>query len=205
MGKKPKQITLDLIVKLTMEEKATMAEQLTERINRKDHLEDAKKVASKRYSAQIEETIAEINDLSTKIRSGEELRPVSCEIRYDDPVDGQKSTYRLDTGARISSELMTESEMQEDLFPEDEEGETADGDAEGEDTAAVSEVPEKNADEMLSEHRSGLSGGDADQERQSAGTVSRKRKRKVDGGFGIGSGGGPENRVRMGTERDHRL
>ena len=126
MGK-TKQITKDLVVKLTSEEKAELADQLTERISRKDYLEDAKRVMAKKYAAQIEETVAEINDISMKIRSGEELRPVACEIRYDDPVPGYKTTYRIDTGAKIGSELMTEADLQGELFPED--GEEADGEA----------------------------------------------------------------------------
>lgn len=115
----PKSLTKELVCKLTPEEKADVADQLTERIGRKDWLEDAKKVAAKKYAAQIEEVVAEINDLSNKIRAGEELRAVKCEIRYDDPLPGHKSTYRLDTGARIASELMSEDELQQELFPDE--------------------------------------------------------------------------------------
>lgn len=119
--RKPKSLTKELVCKLTPEEKADIADQLTERIGRKDWLEDAKKVAAKKYAAQIEEVVAEINDLSNKIRAGEELRSVKCEIRYDDPLPGHKSTYRLDTGARIASELMSEDELQGELFPGEDE------------------------------------------------------------------------------------
>ena len=126
----PKSLTKELVCKLTPEEKADVADQLTERIGRKDWLEDAKKVAAKKYAAQIEEVVAEINELSNKIRAGEELRAVKCEIRYDDPLPGHKSTYRLDTGARIASELMSEDELQQELFPEGEEKPAVDAVAE---------------------------------------------------------------------------
>lgn len=148
MGK-TKNTTKDLIVKLTSEEKAELANQLTERISRKDWLEDAKKVVMKKYAAQIEETVAEINDLSSKIRAGEELRPVKCEIRFDDPVPGHKSTYRLDTGAKVSSELMTDSEMQDDLFPEEE---TENGETEEKpDETETEDIAEENAESETTE------------------------------------------------------
>ena len=153
MGK-TKQITKDLVVKLTSEEKAELADQLTERISRKDYLEDAKRVMAKKYAAQIEETVAEINDISMKIRSGEELRPVACEIRYDDPVPGYKTTYRLDTDAKIGSELMTEADLQGELFPEDgeqeDDGEAPETDAEGA-PDADDEAPDAEADEPKAE------------------------------------------------------
>lgn len=118
--RKPKQVMKDLVCKLTPEEKVGLAEQLTERINRRAYLEDAKKAATKKYSAQIEETVVEINDLSNKIRAGEELRPTPCEIRFDDPAPGYKTMYRLDTGMKISTELMTDADLQGELFPEEE-------------------------------------------------------------------------------------
>lgn len=128
--RKPKSLTKELVCKLTPEEKADIADQLTERIGRKDWLEDAKKVAAKKYAAQIEEVVAEINDLSNKIRAGEELRPVKCELRYDDPVPGHKTTYRLDTGAKICSEIMSDDELQGELFPgEDEAAEAPEAEA----------------------------------------------------------------------------
>lgn len=141
MGTTSKKITKDLVVKLTPEEKSDLADQLTQQINRKSWLEDAKKVATKKYAAQIEETVAEINEISDKIRAGEELRKVECEIRFDDPIQGYKTTYRLDTGAKISSEMMTPEDLQGELFPEDQEeaenteaeateSETADGENE---------------------------------------------------------------------------
>lgn len=132
-----KSILKSLVVKLTAIEKAELAGQLADRIRQKEWLEDAKKVATKRYAAQIEETIADINDLSNKIRAGEELRQVKCEVIFDDPAPGHKSTYRLDTMEKIATELMTDDELQGELFPEEEK---ADGEksetAEGE-TAAT--------------------------------------------------------------------
>ncbi|MBQ9502876.1 MAG: hypothetical protein IJU70_12015 [Lentisphaeria bacterium] len=118
--KSPKKFKKDLFVKLTPEEKAELAEKLTERIDHKDCLEDAKRASQKRYAAQIEEAVAEINELSIKIRSGAEMRLVDCETRYNDPQEGFKTTYRLDTGAKVNSELMTDADMQEELFPAEE-------------------------------------------------------------------------------------
>lgn len=147
-AKKPatKTIKKDLVVKLTAIEKAELAGRLADRIRQKEWLEDAKKVASKRYAAQIEETIADINDLSNKIRAGEELRSIKCEVRYDDPVPGHKSTYRLDTMEKIASELMTDEELQGDLFPEEEnaDGEPADtpNNADGKTTEPEAADPE---------------------------------------------------------------
>ena len=142
-----KTITKDLVVKLTPDEKAELADQLSERIGRNDWPEDAKKVATKKYAAQIEETVAEINDLSNKIRSGEELRPVKCEIRFDDPIPGYKTTYRLDTGKKVSSELMSASDMQPDLIPneddEDDESAEAETEAENAETATENEASQE--------------------------------------------------------------
>jgi hypothetical protein len=152
-----KSILKSLVVKLDAIEKAELAGQLADRIRQKEWLEDAKKVATKRYAAQIEETIADINDLSNKIRAGEELRQIKCEVIFDDPAPGYKSTYRLDTMEKIATELMTDDELQGELFPEDgnakPEGELAatgngDGDApkteaeDGADAAPETEQPE---------------------------------------------------------------
>ena len=140
-----------LVVKLTAIEKAELAGQLADRIRQKEWLEDAKKVATKRYAAQIEETIADINDLSNKIRAGEELRQIKCEVIFDDPAPGHKSTYRLDTMEKIATELMTDDELQGELFPEEEKAdgekneaaatETGDG-APATDAEAGAEQPE---------------------------------------------------------------
>ena len=141
--RKPKQIMKDLVCKLTPEEKVALAEQLTERINRRGYLEDAKKAATKKYAAQIEETVVEITDLSNTIRAGEELRPTACEIRFDDPAPGYKTTYRLDTGAKINTELMTDADLQGELFPEEEEENPEAPDAVPATDAAPSEVETK--------------------------------------------------------------
>lgn len=109
-------IKKELPVKLTAEEKGILADKLTEQIANQKKFEYQKKAVTKEYAARIEECISEINELSVTIRAGVELRMVECEVILNDPRDGLKTTYRLDTMELVDSVPMSLADMQMDMF-----------------------------------------------------------------------------------------
>lgn len=123
--KSSQKLQKELVCRLTTEEKSEFGRQLADLTQRKERLEDAKKSTASRYKAEIDACQTDINELSGKITLGTELRVVDCEIRFDDPRPGIKTTYRLDTGEVITSSNMTSEDLQGDLFDE-----TASSDAE---------------------------------------------------------------------------
>ena len=80
-----------------------------------DELEDAKKSVTSDFSSKLNSSRANISKLSNNINNGYEYRDIECEIRLNEPADGQKTIVRKDTGEIVRVEDMTEREMQEEL------------------------------------------------------------------------------------------
>jgi hypothetical protein len=87
-----------------------------------DELEDAKKSVTSEFSSKINSSRAIISKLSNNINNGYEYKDVECEIRLNEPRDGQKTTVRKDTGEIVRIEDMNERELQEELELKDAEG-----------------------------------------------------------------------------------
>lgn len=67
------------------------------------------------YKFRITNLETERERLDEKIESGFEMRPVDCEITFDDPVRGQKTTRRLDTNEVVAVEQMSPLDREREL------------------------------------------------------------------------------------------
>jgi hypothetical protein len=77
--------------------------------------ENEKKVAVAQAKAKCERIASQIKELQGHINAGYEYRSVVCEIRYDTPEPGTKTTVRLDTGEVVERAEMTLGERQIEL------------------------------------------------------------------------------------------
>lgn len=77
--------------------------------------EDEKQVKAQ-YKAKKEKLLADIKFESQIVNNGYIFKDVECEVRFNEPVSGQKSIVRLDTGDVVAIETMTPREMNRPLF-----------------------------------------------------------------------------------------
>jgi hypothetical protein len=104
-----------LKVEFTHDEIHEMGSQLAQTTKTINELENDKKAVNADFKAKIEGQSAVSQSLSTKIQNGFEYRHVECEVRYNDPTTGMKTTVRKDSGEVLRKESMTTDEMQLEL------------------------------------------------------------------------------------------
>jgi hypothetical protein len=100
------------------------------------------------YKAKKESISSRMQYEAKLVNNGYEFRDVECEVRFNEPVSGEKSIIRLDTGDVVSIERMTPREMQPPLFDSDEEEAESDETTESEsqsDESAAGEAAEGEA------------------------------------------------------------
>lgn len=78
-------------------------------------LDDDRKMVADEWKAKISSAEAHINSLSNKTSSGYEYRDIECTVTYDDPIPGDKTLRRNDTGEIVRVFPMDENEKQEEL------------------------------------------------------------------------------------------
>lgn len=116
-GKLPTVLEREMVLEcaLTQEERLAKAQEIVESQQRIDNLELDRKIAAKRYAAEI---VAETKNRDAIIESfttGKESRSVLCYVVLNSPADGLKEIYRSDTRERVSVEQMTNAELDQDL------------------------------------------------------------------------------------------
>jgi len=114
-----KKTTQRLRCHLTDEERLNAGKELAEATNYLIELEEDRSRIVSDFKAKTTAQQAEISVLSNKLRTGYEFRDVKCEIHFDKPDPGQKLTLRIDTGATVSIETMSEEEKQRSLALEE--------------------------------------------------------------------------------------
>lgn len=87
----------DLEYNFTDTEIQQMGKDLSERVIDHVRLEIEKKEVTKSYSDQLKGKMKVIKQLSHKLNNGSEVRDVSCQVKYNDPVYGKKTLIRMDT------------------------------------------------------------------------------------------------------------
>jgi hypothetical protein len=100
---------------LTTDELITKGNELSKKTQEVSRLENSAKTTASEYKAKINACTAEIETLSLTISTKVEVRKVKCEIKYNNPIDGQKTIIRVDTGAIHKIEMMNDHEKG-DLF-----------------------------------------------------------------------------------------
>ena len=99
--------------KLTVEELNEKGERLASLNQDAASLEGEAKTKASEFKAKINSCTAEITTLALIISKKSERRNVKCEIKFNTPIDGQKTFIRLDTGEIIRTCLMSDTEKRD--------------------------------------------------------------------------------------------
>ncbi len=75
-------------------------------------LEKRKKEMDAEMAAQIKAANGRVQDLTTKINNGYELREIEVLVLFDEPKSGMKRVVRIDTNEIVREEAMTLEEKQ---------------------------------------------------------------------------------------------
>jgi hypothetical protein len=102
-----KNILKTLPVVFTKDELLEMAKKSMETTLQIDEIENSKTKLNGLYDDVI--------SISKKMKAGYEDRQIPCEVKFNTPHNGKKSTVRNDTGETVSVENMTAEEFQEEL------------------------------------------------------------------------------------------
>ena len=105
-----------LSCKFNNEELLIVGRELAESNNALAALEDDKARVVSDYAARIKAAEATVSIAANKISTGYEFRDVPVTIRMHLPVTGKKTTFRDDTGETVSTEDMTQEELQPELI-----------------------------------------------------------------------------------------
>lgn len=137
------------------EEKQNLAEEMARKVTEADALEDQKKSASSRYTAEINSARTIANSNAIKITSGYEFRDTECEEEFD-YASKEVRTYRKDTGEQVEIRTMTYHECQQEIFPRED---TVEDDEEGPEVDAEFNTEEQeDLDDMAREEDQGQEG-----------------------------------------------
>lgn len=93
----------------------TMADAITESVQRLAEVKKAKADADASFKDEMEQQTGTITKLSGMYRRGYEFRDHDCKVLYNMPEEGEKTFVRIDTGEEVSTDNMTEEEKQETL------------------------------------------------------------------------------------------
>ncbi len=102
----------------TEEEKRELARIMAQSVINARDLEEQKKAVVSQYTSQINEAVARSNSAAQKIESGFEMRTIDCEEHYIYGANVVR-TIRLDSGEVIKERTMTNAELQQEMFKED--------------------------------------------------------------------------------------
>lgn len=99
----------------TPAELAEFARSMARSHQKRSQLEIEAKAVNTQFKSNIEAETNLISDYANKLNNGYEYRNIDCEKRFNDPVIGEMTLIRLDTGEIVKTRLMTLSERQEPL------------------------------------------------------------------------------------------
>lgn len=110
--------TLDLFCHFSDEELELKGQELSAAVIKYDEIVDEKTAAMKQFKERIDQAGADVRKLSRKVRDRGEIRPIECGVAFHKPAKGQKTIVRLDSGEIVKECVMTDLELQQQLFPE---------------------------------------------------------------------------------------
>lgn len=111
----PKKTEISLRVIYTEKELLEIGKKLAEANRELEAAESEKKSITGTLKAKCDGIAARISQHSGELTNGYTYRSVPCEVRFDHPTKGMKTTIRLDSNETITTEAMTLAEMQMDL------------------------------------------------------------------------------------------
>ena len=107
-----KTIKKSLICILTDKERREYGISLATTLGDMEKVEAEKKAEMENYKNRLAGMQAKVDDLSSKVRNGKEWRDVDCHVMYGTPDRQHKQTIRLDTGETVSTDIMSEADLQ---------------------------------------------------------------------------------------------
>lgn len=111
----PRKTEKSLRVNYTEKELLEIGKKLAEASQELSAAESEKKSVTATLKAKCDSIASRIEQHANELSSGYTYRNVPCEIRYDTPTKGQKTTVRIDNDQIVEVEAMTLAEMQADL------------------------------------------------------------------------------------------
>lgn len=109
---KSKAIKKTLMCELTEKERREYGISLATTLGDMSEIEAQKKREMDHFKDRLAGLQAKADELSRKVRDGKEWRDVECQVLYSTPDKEHKQTIRLDTGATVQTERMTEVDLQ---------------------------------------------------------------------------------------------
>lgn len=101
-----------LPVRFTQDELRGKADELADKVARRESLEEEKKRVGADYKARIDATTSDINLLARHITERCEYQQVECQAYLDFPDHGKKTIFRVDTGEEVGVETMQPADRQ---------------------------------------------------------------------------------------------
>jgi hypothetical protein len=89
-------------------------------VQQQTQAQEEHKAAASQFKERIESCTSQIGRLSREINSGWEMRNIECAVLFHNPNLGVKTIVRTDTGEVVRTTSMQPSELQENLFEEQE-------------------------------------------------------------------------------------
>lgn len=105
-----KQEVRNLATKITEAERQQYQGELLANLERLDEIELRFSLEIDRFKGMLTEAEGKSSQTRTILRSGEHYRDIQCDIRFN-VVDLTEDVYRTDTGERISTRVLTSSEI----------------------------------------------------------------------------------------------
>jgi hypothetical protein len=109
---KPQKTTRSLRYDFSDDEIRGLGGNLVRAIDEQRQIENEKKTVVSQFKSRLDGKHADIEILTRNIQNGFEYRSTNCEIRFNDPAIGKKTTYRLDTNKAVDTQNMSEAELQ---------------------------------------------------------------------------------------------
>lgn len=103
----------------TEEEKKDLAQVMAQSVIKIGELEKEKKAATSQFASDINQETAKASSAAQRIESGFEMRTIDCEKHYIYGANVVR-TIRLDSGEKVKERTMTNAELQQEMFKEDE-------------------------------------------------------------------------------------
>jgi len=112
MVTKEERFTRSLPCPFTADELRMKADDLADKVAKKEAMEEEKKSVQQDYKHRIDALTGEIGLLARHISQKQEHRQIECVALLDNPEFGKKSVYRTDSGELVAVEGMSAADRQ---------------------------------------------------------------------------------------------
>ena len=110
-----KKLTLSLRCEYSDPELNLKRDELSTVILRQGEVEERKSSVNRTFKEELDGLYSRASDLARQIKARGQDRAVECVVEFHKPNIGEKTIIRLDTGELVRTEVMTDSERQEEI------------------------------------------------------------------------------------------